>query len=370
MRILLIVEDFYAIGGIQEVVDHLSEELIALGHQVSIVSTPYTTPGADRIPVTSAECILAPIPGHKAVTLRHLERLVRQPVAEELIAQIRRIRPEIINSHVWTWDKFMSVAIACRRARVPLVQSLYDSWGQGKLGRGALRSLKYAAALTALSEATRTQFAAHSRRVRRARVVLGGVDLAAADAAAPWQRQRGYVFCAARLDLRHKAIDVLIEAFALVAPGYPSVDLLIAGDGPDRERIAAQAATAGLGSRVEILGNRPRPELWALYKGALFFAMPSRLPEGLGLVFLESMACGRPVIATRSGGTPEIVIDGDNGILVDANQPAAFAAAMRAMLSDDNRRIAMGRCGSMMVRERFTWRAVALRHLDAYTSAL
>lgn len=370
MRILLIAEDFRAIGGIQELVDHLSDELIALGHQVAIVSTPHVTPGAERTPRTPAECTLIEIPGHKAVTLRHLERLFRQPLAADLIAQIRRIRPEIINSHVWTWDKFMSVAVACRRVRVPLVQSLYDSWGQGKLGRGALRSLRYAAALTALSEATKAQFVSHSRRARKATVVLGGVDLAAAEAATPYARERGYVFCASRLDLRQKALDLLVEAFALIAPEYPNVDLLIAGDGPDRGRLAEQIAAAGLAARVEMLGARPRDQLWSLYKGALFFAMPSRLPEGLGLVFLESMACARPVIATRGGGTPEIVINQDNGLLVDENQSEAFAAAMRAMLADEGRRIAMGRRGYAMVRERFTWRAVAERHLRVYEAAL
>jgi glycosyltransferase involved in cell wall biosynthesis len=370
MRILQIVEDFHAIGGIQEMVDHISEELIAIGHDVAIVSTPYVTPGAERLSRTSAECTLAEIPGSKAVTLRHLERLVRQPVATELIAEIRRIKPDVINSHIWTWDKFMSVAIACRRVRVPMVQSLYDSWGQGKLGRGALRSLNYAAALTALSEATKGQFVKYSRRARKAHVVLGGVELAEAEAAVPWPRERDYILCAARLDLRQKAVDVLIDAFALVAADYPNVDLLIAGDGPDRERLAKQAADAGIAARVEILGGRPRAELWSLYKGAVFFAMPSRMPEGLGLVFLESMACAHPVIATRSGGATEIVFDGDNGYLVEPNKTEPFADAMRAMLADENRRLAMGRRGYAMVRDRFTWRAVAERHLRAYEAAL
>jgi glycosyltransferase involved in cell wall biosynthesis len=368
MRILLVVEDFRAIGGIQEVVDYLSDELIALNHQVAIVSTPYITPGAERVPRTSAEYTFLEIPGAKAVTLRHLERLIRQPLATELIAQINRIRPAIVNSHVWTWDKFMSVAIACRRARVPLVQSLYDAWGQGKLGRRALRAFKYAAALTALSEATKAQFAEHSRRARKAHVVLGGVDLAAADAAMPYQRDRGYFFCAARLDLRQKAIDQLLAAFAIVADDYPQFDLLIAGDGPDRERLAAQARDAGIAERVELLGARPRAELWSLYKGAMFFAMPSRMPEGLGLVFLESMACGHPVIGTRSGGTPEIVINGDNGFLVEADQLEGLAIAVRALLGDESRRHAMGRRGHAMVRERFTSRAVALRYLEVYAS--
>jgi glycosyltransferase involved in cell wall biosynthesis len=201
-------------------------------------------------------------------------------------------------------------------------------------------------------------------------VVLGGVDLVAADAAQPYVRERGYIFCAARLELRHKAIDVLIAAFGLVAADYPGVDLMIVGEGPDRERIAVQVAQAGLGGRIEILGARPRAELWTLYKGALFFAMPSHLPEGLGLVFLESMACWRPVIATRTGGTCEIVIDGDNGLLVDEHRADSFAGAMRTMLADGHRRLTMGRRGYAMVRERFTWRAVALRHLEVYSGVV
>jgi hypothetical protein len=75
---------------------------------------------------------------------------------------------------VWTWDKFMSVAIACRRTGVPMVQSLHDTWGEGKLGRGALRSLGYAIQLTTNSEATKAQFVAHSRRASKAKVILGG----------------------------------------------------------------------------------------------------------------------------------------------------------------------------------------------------
>jgi glycosyltransferase involved in cell wall biosynthesis len=194
--------------------------------------------------------------------------------------------------------------------------------------------------------------------------------LKAADAAAPYQRDSAYIFCAARLDLRQKAIDQLLAAFAIVKDDYPKVDLLIAGDGPDREELAARVRDAGIVERVELLGVRPRAELWSLYKGAMFFAMPSRMPEGLGLVFLESMACGHPVIGTRSGGTPEIVIDGDNGFLVEANQVEALATAMRLMLGNENRRLAMGRRGHAMVRERFTWRAVALRHLEAFADVV
>jgi glycosyltransferase involved in cell wall biosynthesis len=370
MRILQITEDFRAIGGIQELVEQVSNELIALGHHVAIVSTPYVTPGAERIPSTRAECTYVEIPGRKVISMRHPERIFRQPIASELIAQIHRWRPDVVNSHLWTWDKFMTVADAAQRSRVPLVQSLYDSWGQGKLGRGALRSLRRAAALTALSQATRAQFAAIARTAKHAHVMLAGVDLAAAEAAVPYARIRPYIFCAARLDLRHKAIDLLIEAFAAITSDFPEVDLLIAGAGPDRDRLDAEIRAADLGQRIELLGARPRDELWSLYKGARFFAMPSRMPEGLGLVFLESMACGRPVIATRSGGTPEIVGHRDNGLLLESDDRGRWADALCTLLVDDGLCKAMGVRGHAIVRERFTWRAVALRHLGVYEAVV
>lgn len=370
MRVLFVVEDFRAIGGIQEVVDHVCEELIAMGHQAAVVSTPYVAPGAERARVSSAGCSLVEIPGRKAVTLRHLERLWRQPRASALAAEIASARPDVINSHVWTWDKLPSVALECAHARVPLVQSLHDTWGAGKLGRRALRAFKYAAAFTANTNATRSEFAALAPRTRRARVVYGGVDLAAADAAEPFRRDRAYIFCAARLNLAHRAFDVLADAFAIVAPEFPSLDLLIAGDGPDRESLAARVSALRLDGRVSLLGARPRAELWSLFKGARCVAMPSRMPEGMGLVFMESMACGRPAIASASGGALEIVRHGDNGLLVDRLEPDAWARAIRTMLSDAAAREAMGRRGYAMARERFSWRAVAERHLAAYRDAL
>ncbi|MBE3604161.1 glycosyltransferase family 4 protein [bacterium] len=370
MRILMAAEDFAAIGGIQELVDRLAVELLAMGHQVEIFSTPHVTPGLERTPATPAAIVYGEIPGRKAISLRHPERLWRQPIADELITRIRAFRPDLVNSHLWTWDKIPSVADAARRTKTPFVQSLYDSWGVGKLGRRAMRSLNRAAGLTALSRATRDYFARIARRARQAHIVFAGVDLAAAEAAHAYRSERPYILSAARIDLRQKALDLLIEAFALAVQEFPSVDLLIAGDGPDREKLAALVAARGLGARVAILGARPRAELWSLYKGARCFAMPSRMPEGLGLVFLEAMACGRPVIASASGGTPEIVYHGDNGLLVDRLEPDAWAGAIQTMLSDAAAREAMGRRGYAMVRERFSWRAVAERHLAAYNQVL
>ena len=88
------------------------------------------------------------------------------------------------------------------------------------MGAAALRSLQSAAALTALSEATRRFFEPLIPAARDARVIIGGVDPAGVESAAPCHHPRPYVFCAARLNIRHKAIDALIQAFAMLADEY------------------------------------------------------------------------------------------------------------------------------------------------------
>jgi glycosyltransferase involved in cell wall biosynthesis len=372
VRILIISEAFRSIGGVQEVVDNLAAELELAGHQVGVFSTPLAA-GKERPARFSGEFRSIEIPSRRPVTLRHLERLWQAGFASEakrLTAEIVAWRPQIVSSHCWSWDRFPAVVGACQKAGVPMVHSLYDSWGRGKMGAGALRSLQGAAALTALSEATRRFFANLLPAARDARVITGGVDPEGPQSAAPRLHPRPYVFCAARLDLRHKALDSLIQAFAELAGEHPELDLLISGDGPDRAQLEAIAASAGIGDRVKLVGIVGRPELWSLYRYALFFAMPSRMPEGLGLVFLEAMASGIPVIATRSGGTPEIVNHGESGLLVESNTPEQLAAAMRQLLNWPAERERMGQRARDTVASRYSWRQVAHQYVEVFSSCL
>ena len=371
MRILLICEAFRSIGGVQEVVDNLAAELAALGNEVAILSTPFVA-GEPRTVRFGGECRYVEIPSQRPVTLRHPERLFQLPLSRrvrKLSAAIASFKPAIVSSHCWSWDQFPSVVAACCRAGAPLVHSLFDSWGSGTMGTAALRSLRGAAALTALSEATRRFFEPLLPVARDARVIIGGVDPALADAAAPMPHPHPYILCAARLDIRHKAIDSLIEAFTSIAGEHRDVDLLITGGGRDREALAALALSSGVSDRVKFLGIVSRADLWSLYKGAMFYAMPSRMPEGLGLVFLEAMAAGIPVIGTRSGGTPEIVEHERTGLLVgENNSPAELAAAMSRLLSDLELRRKMGAEAREVVASRYSWRQFARQYLEVFAS--
>ena len=371
MRILLICEAFRSIGGVQEVVDNLAAELAPRGNDVAILSTPFVA-GEPRTIRFIGECRYVEIPSQRPVTLRHPERLLQLPLSlrvRELSDAIADFKPTVVSSHCWSWDRFPAVVAACRRARVPLAHSLFDSWGSGTMGTAALRSLRDAAALTALSEATRRFFVPLLPEARSARVIIGGVDPALADAATPMPHPHPYVLCAARLDIRHKAIDSLIEAFAALGNEHRGVDLLITGGGLDREALEALAASSGVTDRVKFLGIVPRAQLWSLYKGATIYAMPSRMPEGLGLVFLEAMAAGIPVIGTRSGGTPEIVEHELTGLLVsESNSPAELAAAMNRLLIDPEMRRRMGENARERVASRYSWQQFARQYLEVFAS--
>jgi len=163
----------------------------------------------------------------------------------------------------------------------------------------------------------------------------------------------------------HKNLKRLLQAFAQLCGDYPDLELIIAGgtlrDHPELEKICAESA---VGERVRSLGYVPKQELRALYNMARIFVFPS-LYEGFGLPPLEAMACGTPVVASRSSAIPEVV--GHSGLLVNPYRVDAIAEAVRSLLENDSFRDALGVQGRRRARE-FDWDATAQRVLDVYHS--
>jgi len=156
--------------------------------------------------------------------------------------------------------------------------------------------------------------------------------------------------CVARF-APQKAHAVLLEALAKVEP--QNVRLLLVGDDPfgnGRALAEGVARELRLGDRALFTGiRRDVPELLAISDG---FVMSSRW-EGLGLVFLEAMAAGLPVVATRVSAVPEVVVDGETGLLVPVDDPASLAAALTRLAGDADLRRGLGLAGARRVRERF-----------------
>jgi len=169
------------------------------------------------------------------------------------------------------------------------------------------------------------------------------------------------LFSVARLAELYKGHDTVIRVLPLVRARVPGARLRIAGDGPLREYLSRIAHSVAVGDAVEFLGEVADDALPDLYRASDAFVLMSRESpskggaEGFGIVILEAGACGKPVVAGRSGGLVDAVEDGVTGILGDPEDPAAVAEALIAVLSDQALAQRMGQAGRQRVLARFTW---------------
>jgi phosphatidylinositol alpha-1,6-mannosyltransferase len=177
---------------------------------------------------------------------------------------------------------------------------------------------------------------------------------------------RPVVVCVSRLVPR-KGQDVLIRALPLVQQRVPEAALLLVGGGPDAARLRSLADSVGVAEDVFFAGSVPWEELPAYYDAGDVFAMPCRTRraglevEGLGIVFLEASATGLPVVAGRSGGSPDAVLDGITGTVVDGTSVAEVGVAVRDLLAAPARAAAMGAAGRAWVEEQWRWDVLAAR---------
>jgi glycosyltransferase involved in cell wall biosynthesis len=160
-----------------------------------------------------------------------------------------------------------------------------------------------------------------------------------------------------------KRVDDLLEAAALLRQRIAGVQFRIIGDGPEASRLRALHDRLALGESAVFLGPVDRDTLALEYSRARCFCLPT-VQEGFGLVFAEAMAAGLPIVACRAAAVPEVVQDGETGILVPPRTPAAIAAALERMLDDDGMRKEMGMAGRRRV-EAFDLVPVARRFLEA-----
>jgi glycosyltransferase involved in cell wall biosynthesis len=175
--------------------------------------------------------------------------------------------------------------------------------------------------------------------------------------AVPEDDSRGFTILAASRLHAVKGVRYLIEAFAAALSGMPGATLAIAGDGPDQRVLKELAGRLGVFHAVSFLGHLGVMQTAEQMLKAHIFAQHNvRLPDGaeeaLGGSILEASAYGLPVVATRSGGIPEAVLDGKTGILVQPKDVDAMASAFVALYNDPDARRRLGYAGRLFVQER------------------
>lgn len=163
-----------------------------------------------------------------------------------------------------------------------------------------------------------------------------------------------------------KGFDLLIEAFAVIAPSWPTTSLVIWGEGAERPRLERLRSDHGLDERVELPGATRHPE--QALRTATIFVLSSRL-EGMPMTLLEAMAIGRPVIACNCDHGPrDIITDGTDGVLVPPEDVSALAAAMDGLLRDPDRRAKLAHRATE-VRNRFAIGKISNQWKDLFHEA-
>jgi len=210
---------------------------------------------------------------------------------------------------------------------------------------------------------------------RKVILVRNGIDLAADSCIGDLDSKRRYLnlepddvlFITVGRLAKIKNYALLLKALALAAGQVPNVKLALIGDGPERTKLEQDAQGLGLADRVYFLGERSDVREWL--DVAHGFVLPS-LYEGISIALLEAMAAGLPAIATNVGGNPEVIIEGENGLLVESGDYESLSRALIKIASDMILRKRMGRAARERAESEFELKQVVRRYEKIYTDIL
>jgi glycosyltransferase involved in cell wall biosynthesis len=172
-----------------------------------------------------------------------------------------------------------------------------------------------------------------------------------------WPQERAILFTPRRL-VQRMGLDTLLKAIALVAHEIPEVWLAIAGRGPLRDSLEQQVQALGLSEQVQLLGYLPDDQLPIAYQAADLTVVPSQSLEGFGLILLESLACGTPVLCTPIGGMPEVLRPLCPQLITESAQETAIAIRLKDLLRGDLSLPSRAACRDYAVAH-FDWQAIA-----------
>lgn len=156
------------------------------------------------------------------------------------------------------------------------------------------------------------------------------------------------------LRLKYGHLELLKALKRLIDSGH-NIKLIIIGTGGDEIKIKDFSSELGLNSSVKFEGFVPNDQLFAALKNIDIFAMPSVCEEGFGVAAIEASSCGLPVVAAKTGGISEVVVDGLTGILVEPGDDVALAEAIKKLINDPELRRKMGMAGREFVEKNYRW---------------
>lgn len=380
MKIALFPSAFHpSLGGVEELSLRLAQAWQTQGHAVRVFTErwPRDLPTVDEVEGVAVRRFAFRVPDAGGVKPKLTWAATRGTTRAAVARELRAFGAEVV--HVQCVSSAVDYALPAARAlKVPFVVTLQgelsmDAAGIYQRPGGArarmFRALDQADAVTACSGQTLAEAEAFYVEQggapfgERGEVIYNGIDLKRFEGVEAQRRDRPYVFALGR-HVPQKGFDVLLEAMREVPASH---DLVLAGDGPEREALAALAERLGIADRVEFVGRLDGPGVRRWMKGAAVFVLPSR-HEPFGIVNLEAMASGRPVVATRVGGVPEFVEDGVAGVLVEPEDAAGLGRAIEGVLNDPANASRLAEAGRERARG-FDWDRISTAYLETHAQA-
>lgn len=384
MKIAIFASAFHPnLGGVEEVVRQFAHALARQGHTAIVLTErwPRDLPAFEEYEgIQVYRFPFRILSGGSFVNwLRSAVSLLATggAIQRQIVALLAREKIDIVHIHCVSSNALYARQSA-HRLRVPFVVTLHGEltmdatrlYQRSKAARGRLRRvLESADAITGCSEQTLAEAEEFFGRPFGARghVVYSGIRLADFQNVVPHTHPRPYILAIGR-HVAQKGFDVLLRAYALSAQQANAEanppDLLVAGDGSMRGELENLARGLKLEGRAHFVGRVDRAGAVALFKGCEFFVLPSR-HEPMGIVNLEAMAAGKAIVASRVGGVPELVRDGENGLLVPSDDEVALSKALTILYHDVELRGRLGESGRVRAQA-FDWDVLIDQYLKIY----
>lgn len=290
--------------------------------------------------------------------------------APELRRVISEWKPDIVHAHYASGY----AALSRLSGFTPRLVSIYgsDIYAFPKKSPVHRLILAYglgkADAVLSTSEAMADEFLRVFPKAERPLVTPFGVDIKRFKPAAKDDRNKDSIDIGLVKKLEDAyGIDVLLKAFRILRDDHPGkrIKLYIAGTGSKENHLKELCRSLGIDSDTIFLGPIPNSTVPAFLAKLDFFVVPSRL-ESFGVAAVEAQSCGLPVIASDAGGLPEVVVDGESGIIVSRDDAEALARAMDRLYKDSELRAKMGQAARLNVTRRFDWNKNVDTMLDIY----
>jgi glycosyltransferase involved in cell wall biosynthesis len=282
---------------------------------------------------------------------------------------IREDAVDVVHTHGYKADLYGYMAA---RGRKPVVATCHN-WVGGTTALGIYNRLdrmvlKRFNAIAAVSDAVRDRLVQCGVPAGKIHTIANGIDVKAFASSGPELRALpGQVIgMVARLDMQ-KGFEYLLQAVRRLAGQFPGVKVVITGEGPDRGAIEQMIGHYGLANRVTLAGQQS--DMAAAYAAMDIFVLPS-LNEGLPMTILEAMAASRPVVATRVGAIPDVVREGQTGLLVNPRDTAGLQDALAQLLAAPELGCRLAAQAHEWVHRHYTAEAMAMQYRQMYDMAL